>query len=161
MSVISLTRGQEAIVDEADFEWLSQWKWYAYLNTRTKVFYARRSLYPSKTLSMHRVILGAQPSQIVDHVNRNTLDNRRANLRFVTVSQSNQNTRLLSARNKSGFRGVSWNRAAKKWQATIQLNARSVRLGFFNSTKDAALIYDTAARELHGDFAQLNFPGNP
>jgi hypothetical protein len=159
MSVIRLTQGQVAIVDDADFEWLSKWKWYAYFNTRTKVFYARRSIYPSKTVSMHRVILGAQPGQIVDHVNRNTLDNRRANLRFVTVSQSNQNTRLLSARNKSGFRGVHWSSASKKWRASINLNDRSIHLGVFNSIKDAALAYNTAARELHRDFAQLNFPG--
>jgi AP2 domain/HNH endonuclease len=155
---INLTRGQVALVDEKDYEWLSSFKWYAWFSPRTKGFYARRSIYPSTGASMHRVILDANPGQIVDHINRNTLDNRRANLRFATISQSNQNTRVLTTRNKSGFRGVSLVRATKKWRVVISLNGRNIDLGRFACIKDAALAYDTAARKLYGDFAQLNFP---
>ena len=115
---------------------------------------------------MHRVILRAKPGQIVDHINRDTLDNRRANLRIVTASQNNWNQRLLPAHNTSGYRGVSQvichcvsrRYDEVKWQATINVKKRMIHLGYFASREAAAHAYDRAAKMYHEGFGMLNFP---
>src|SRR3990167_202325 len=89
---------------------------------------------------MHRLIMGAKKGQIVDHVNRNGLDNRRANLRFVTVAQN----RLNSAYQKCPTRGVY--PMGKKWQAAITVKRATRHLGTFTDHKDAARAYNEAAR---------------
>src|SRR5882762_1985840 len=78
--LIPLTQGQNAIVDAADFEWLSKWNWQAQWDEHTKGFYARRALYGGGAVIMHRLIYKS-PCKQVDHKNHNTLDNRKLNLR--------------------------------------------------------------------------------
>jgi len=161
MPLISLTQGQFAIVDAGDYEALSAFKWFAIFNPHTHSFYAKRSgphqSGKQKGIWMARVILGAKPGEIVDHVNRDTLDNRRANLRIVTARQNSWNRRLLTTRNKSGYRGVSWYSRHKKWVAQIRVNSRRIHLGYFISPESAAAAYDRVARELHEGFTPLNF----
>jgi len=161
--IIPLTQGQVTLVDASDYNWLNRWKWYAHYSPHGRTFYALRNI-PEKgkgkqrTLRMARAILGAKPSEIVDHVNHNTLDNRRANLRIVTASQNQQNQRLLSAHNTSGFRGVSWHQVTRKWGASIKINRKQMHLGLFTSPQEGAAAYDRAAREWHQGFTPLNFP---
>lgn len=110
-----------------------------------------------QTILMHRLITGAAPGQEVDHVNRDGLDNRRANLRVATRSQqiANQDIRLD---NTSGYRGVSWRRDSRRWQAQLTVNGKWRGLGCYDDPEDAARAYDAAAREHFGEFAVLNFP---
>jgi len=109
-------------------------------------------------LKMHRLVIGAEPGQIVDHINGDTLDNRRCNLRVVTYQQNAQNSRgVLPGRGTSDYKGVSWSKAAKKWTATIFYNRKQVYLGLFENEFDAALAYDAKAIELHGAYAKTNF----
>jgi hypothetical protein len=151
---IPLTQGFAALVDDEDYAWLSQWAWFY------DDGYAERTINHSKTLKekvrMHRLIAGATPAQLVDHRNRRGLDNRRSNLRVCT---SAQNARNVSKRAgvSSPFIGVSWVKRDQVWSATIRVGSNRF-LGYFDREEHAALAHDQAARELHGEFATLNFP---
>lgn len=158
---ITLTRGMVALVDDADFEGLSRYRWT--LSDREGGGYARRSGRSSEGESprgcvyMHRQIMGAKADQQIDHINHDTLDNRRSNLRFCTQSQNRANGRWRTA--KSGFRGVyPAGERSRKWGAKIKANKQVVRLGTFALAVDAARAFDRAARKYHGEFAILNFP---
>lgn len=111
-------------------------------------------------LSMHRLVVGAEPGQQVDHVNRDGLDNRRANLRLATNGQNRANSRSASA---SGYKGVyrvpnkGVYRTTDKWRAQIRAGGRIIHLGYFGDAETAARAYDAAAREYFGEFARGNF----
>lgn len=154
--LIPLTQGQNAIVDAADFEWLSQWNWCAMWNAGGKTFYARRKILgKNTTIAMHSVILECLSSEEVDHWNHNTLDNRRGNLRKCTSRQNKFNQRLKNT-NASGYKGVSWHKGDRRWRARIRIEGRAKFLGNFISPQDAARAYDEAAKKVQGEFAVLN-----
>lgn len=150
---IPLTRGRVALVDEGDFDALAAFTWQASHG------YAKRCMPGASKLGifMHRQIMGAEPGQIVDHASGDTLDNRRRNLRFATPSQSSANRRTRAG--VSGFRGVFYSAPVSQWAAKITVNYRQIHLGRFETPIEAARRYDEAAREHHGEFAVLNFPG--
>lgn len=147
-----------AIVDDEDYDWLSQWKWSAIWNGRN--WYAFRQPWEKsnrKNVYMHRVILGAPDGTDVDHIDTGeTLNNRRENLRLCTVSQNGMN-RPFPKNNASGYKGVYWNKKDRKWQADICVNQARHHLGQFVDIEDAARAYDEAARKYHGEFAWTNF----
>ena len=133
MKKIKLTKGKFALVDDKDFDWLNQWKWY--FNSG----YAVRGC-PERIL-MHRVILDTPEDMVSDHINRNKLDNRRSNLRNVTSSQNKVLIPMLST-NTSGYRGVHWAEKLKKWIARISVNNKSIYLGCFKKVEDAVKAYN-------------------
>jgi hypothetical protein len=103
----------------------------------------------------HRLIFlmhkGYLPKTI-DHINGDKLDNRIENLRAATVGQ-NQHNRKTNANNTSGYKGVSWNKALKKWTARITLERKIIHLGYFANVEEAAEVVRKAREELHGSFA--------
>jgi hypothetical protein len=152
---IPLTRGKFAIVDAADYEWLSQYKWLATGNEK-RGFYAARRVGQTMLL-MHRAIMQPPAGMVVDHLDGNGLDQRRANLRVCSQRQNSHNckpTRWTSSR----FKGVYFCKAMRKWVATIGYEGRSIHLGSFDDEAQAARAYDRKARALFGEFAYLNFP---
>lgn len=153
--LIPLTQGQNAIVDVADYESLSQWNWFAHREGRNKQsFYARRTVDSDTTIAMHRLIAGVKSGEETDHINGNTLDNRRRNLRRCTPVGNARNCRR-NCRSTTGYKGV---RILKgKWAATIRTGGQRVHLGTFSNKEDAAWAYDQAALRYHGEFAHLNF----
>jgi hypothetical protein len=159
---IPLTQGQFAIVDEDDFKTLAGYKWYAMKSGRS--FYAQRMKYSKKAktrqipVQMHREILNAPEGALVDHINHNGLDNRRANLRLATAEQNSWNRRKNPGNFTSKYKGVSWNKLARKWQARIAHKQKWIVIGFFDDEQSAAKAYDKKAAELFGEFACLNFP---
>jgi hypothetical protein len=153
MKEIPLTQGQVAIVDDGDFEWLSQWKWKAFTATAMKTAYAYRS--KKRVILMHRAIMGEPTGKVVDHINHDTLDNRRDNLRTCTWRESNFN-RLRQSNNRSGYIGVFWDKWHNRWKAMITVDGKQVRLGSFKDAVSAARARDAAIKRLHGDFAVLN-----
>jgi hypothetical protein len=106
---------------------------------------------------LHRVITNCPDSYDVDHINGNGLDNRKCNLRIATRSQNLANTGAHS-HNKSGYKGVSFDKSKGKWRAQITKEGRCRNLGRFSDPIEAAKRYDEAAKKLHGEFAYLNFP---
>lgn len=157
MVEIALNRGYVAIVDAADYEWLSQWKWSASQNEWG--CYAKRAEMVNgkmQTVSMHRLIMGVvdDGSHDVDHIDRNGLNNRRSNLRLATRSQNMANMGRPK-RNTSGFKGVGWHRERSKWQAYIRVHGKLIHLGRFAEKEQAAEAYAVAASKHFGEFARL------
>ena len=105
---------------------------------------------------MHRQIIAAPKEVIVDHININTLDNRKANLRFATYTQNNWNSRRGMNEGSSKYKGVVWNKQQNKWRVTIVNNKKSFHLGFFEDEKEAAKAFNEAALKYRGQFALLN-----
>ncbi len=107
---------------------------------------------------MHRIIVDAQPGELVDHINGDRLDNRRANLR-VCSNRENQRNRpkpKTTAKVASRFKGVSWDKCNRTWRAKIVVDGRQLHLGTFADETEAAAAYDQAARIHFGDFAWTN-----
>lgn len=163
MKKIPLSRGKVAIIDDGDFERVSQFKWTltCHKERNPPDYYARRGIWQPKTrksitVLMHRFILNAPPDKHVDHINGDGLDNRRSNLRLVTPAQNQQN--LRTRQSKTGFRGVQYDPRKRRHYARIKANNQKIWLGFFDSAEDAARAYDAAAIKHHGEFARVNFP---
>jgi len=156
--IIPLTRGKYAIVDEEDYERVMQHIWY--VSGRLENSYASTNI-NDKIISMHRFIMNVtDPKITVDHIFHNTLDNRKSQLRVCTQRQNTMNQRPQKGCS-SKYKGVSWWERDKKWKACIRVNEDSRKtqhLGYFTDEEEAARAYDTKARELHGEFAYLNFP---
>ena len=154
---VPLTRGKFALIDAEDADTVLAHKWHSEPGRRG-TWYAATQI-AGRYVSLHRLILGEPKGLQVDHRSRDGLDCRRANLRICTARQ-NQHNAVVSARNISGFKGVSFHKLRNKWQAKIRHNGCQCHLGYFSSPVDAALAYDEAARGSFKDFARLNFPGN-
>jgi hypothetical protein len=154
MKTITLSQGKVALVDDEDFDWLSKFRWYAKRpNSTSELFYAvahvpgTRRHFPK--VKMHKLLL--PDAKEVDHINGDSLDNQRHNLRAVTKSQNMMNMKRHRD-NVSGFKGVS--RHQKRWCARIH----NEFLGTFPSAIEAARAYDVEASARFGQFARLNFP---
>ena len=158
---ISLTQGQVALVDDFDFEFLNQWKWYAQKDQRT--FYARRwagcAGGKQIVVRMHNLILPSPVGFETDHRDRNGLNNQRHNLRSVRHVSNTVNQRIRRD-NKTGFKGVSFRKETGVFRAVISFERRSLSLGQSETAVGAAKLYDAAAKRLYGEFAYLNFPNS-
>jgi hypothetical protein len=136
---IQLTQGKVALVDDEDYDYLNQWKWYV-CNKRFK-FYAVRNITISNNkqtiISMHRVIMKPDKDMLIDHLDGNTFNNQKKNLRICTHSENMRNSKIPI-------------------NNTIRFNNKKNYLGSFNDPVDAARAYNAAALKYHGEFAHLN-----
>lgn len=171
MKEIKLTNGMAALVDDEDFEYINQFKWFAHKGGNT--FYADRHQWidgKDTTVKMHRVIIGLKPSDKlhVDHINHNGLDNRKENLRVCTFHNNIKNKQSVKG-STSKFKGVStetkkyfnktnqeWRMSSLKYKARICVDYKQIFLGSFSSEIDAAKAYNEAAEKYFGEFAYLN-----
>ncbi len=119
------------------------------------------------TESLHRFVMGCSvgDGKLVDHRNGDPLDNRKSNLRITDARGNSTNVTRSKLQKLGGYKGVSWNPRAKKWQASIcggEVKAngkrRQLYLGVFADPVAAAHAYDAAALKYFGEFASLNFP---
>ena len=157
---IYLGEGYWTILDEKDYYRLRKYKWI--VQGKDRKFYAMRAVKINereiKLISMHREILHAPEGMLVDHQNRNSLDNRQHNLRLATPSQNSYNRKKTSGTSSSKYRGVTFNKGRNRWYARIKVNGKTMWLGSFDNEEKAAKAYDEAAKKFYKDFAHLNLP---
>ena len=158
--LIRLAQPKYAIVDPADYKRLSKYEWYAEKGTRN--FYTvRRANDPKRSkfaaIYMHRELIKVADGLLIDHVNQNSMDNRRDNLRAATRAQNACNRRKLPNSFGSKYKGIY--RQKTRWVARIMSEGKRIYLGCFKDEINAAKAYDRAAIKYHGEFASLNFPG--
>lgn len=156
MKEIPLTKGHVALVDDADYEWLNQYNWHY---EPAGCGYAARRI-DNKIVLMHQFIMQAKLGQLVDHKNRNGLDNQRNNLRMATTAQNaaNRDKPRRIKPTTSQFKGVYLDSNTHRWIAKIRVNRQGIHIGSFADEVEAARAYDAAACKYHGTFARLNFP---
>lgn len=157
----SLQDGTQTQIDETDLALLEAHRWCAPKRPRFLQYVRRAVWLPGRqsctTILLHREILKAPTGLYVDHINGDTLDNRRANLRVATPKQSAANRRSQSG-SSSRYLGVTWHTGCSRWQAQIGGSGDTAYLGLFSDEAEAARTYDVAARKRYGEFARLNFP---
>lgn len=154
-----------AIVDDEDYDRLSQTNWQAFNNKRGRDWTARRVEWinrregQSRAIFMSREVMKAPKGLQVDHIHKDdgVIDNRKENLRLATNQQNCQNRRQR-VDSKRRFIGVMRPSRCLRWKATIEIRGKKVHLGLFEDEIDAACAYDAAARILYGEFAHTNFP---
>jgi hypothetical protein len=169
MIVLKLNHDKETLIDDTDAD-LSELTWTANKMAKNRGWYVVRGRsgqnirYPRMVL--HRIILARMlgrelsRNEFVDHVNQNTLDNRRENLRLADKAGNSRNRKKFAAygnrQTSSRFKGVTWNKVAKKWRAHIIVDREYHYLGPFPDELSAAHAYNEAAKKNFGEFACLN-----
>lgn len=159
---IVLSKGQVALVDATDYDWLMQWKWHVKENRTTGMFYAMRggaraNYKHGKDIWMHREILGLKDgdARIGDHREPMfTLDNRRQNLRIVDAQQSACNRRKNSL-NTSGLKGVHFEKSRNRWRADIRSCGVRTTIGRFLTAEEAYAAYCEASVKFHGEYGRV------
>lgn len=154
-------KGRFVIVDDDDYELIKNYTLSADKVGKDKVyvslFIENERGSRRKKVRLHVFLMNPPKGYHVDHINGDTFDNRRSNLRVCTNDQNARNQKPQKNRT-SKYKGVSWNKRVGKWEAYITYRYKKIRLGFFDSEEEAARAYDTAAHFYFGEFANYNFP---
>jgi hypothetical protein len=142
-------------IDDEDFDLINKMKW----NVRRQ--YDRQFYFTSNRIWLHRLIVNCPKDVVVDHINGDTLDNRKSNLRICTKLQNQYNQKKHKGKRHSRYKGVTFrkNLKSKPWEAFVYKDGKSKRLGYFATEKEAALAYNNAAKDAYGEFARLNEVG--
>ena len=163
MKEIMLSQDKVTIVDDEDYEYLSKQKWS--FHNGYAVGYDKEK---KKQIKIHRFIMEKQlqesiiPNARLDHIDGDKLNNQKYNLRIVTAQQNSMNSKM-QIDNKSGYKGIAIQThkckdgsLSKYWQAKIQYNGKTIRLGTYGTPEEAAKKYNEAAIKYFGEYAKLN-----
>jgi hypothetical protein len=143
----------ETLISTSDLEKVKEFPntWCVIWNAKTRSFYVTGNLPKTNgkrgTVRLHRYILDDPKGLVIDHINHDTLDNTRDNLRAVTNSENIQNRHGANRNNTSGVRGVSWHKQHKKWSAHYGLNGKLIHLGLFDDIKEAEKVVNEARKK--------------
>jgi len=157
MKKVKLTKGKCALVDDEDFEYLNQFKWH--VNKSGERYYAARTL---KKIKMHRIVMNTPIDMETDHINHNTLDNQKHNLRNVTKFENQRNRKCSNKNSTSKYLGVSLLKSFNGyktyfyWQSQIRISGINKHLGLFKSEENAAIAYNIFAEKYYGQYSNLN-----
>lgn len=146
---IELTQGHRALVDDADFDRLSQFSWHYDRG------YAARTIHGIGIEYMHRMVNRTLKGFETDHINRDKLDNRCENLRTCDTSQNHLNNPIRTD-NTSGHKGVVWHKRNQRWQAQLGIHGKYKYLGQYEQLEDAVKAYAQAAKRYYGEFANVS-----
>ena len=159
MKEIQLTGGHVALVDNGDYQYLSNFKWYAHISKRGHITARRnkpRKEGGSRVVLMHRQILGVTDRYVfVDHIDHDPLNNQRSNIRLCTVDQNAKNQKPNRSGKSSKYKGVH-QLLSGRWAAQIGVNGSKEYLGSHDTEELAGKAYDVAANKFHGEFALTN-----
>lgn len=150
IAFVQLTRGMEAVIDAEDIDIVNIRNW------RIENFnnmYAVAKI-DKKRVYMHRLILSAMSGFVVDHIDGDTLNNRRSNLRIASTTENARNCKV-QRNNTSGVKGVCWNKARGAWAARIKVSGKNIHLGYFSDLNDAAASYAKGSAMYHGEFGRV------
>lgn len=150
---IPLTKGMFSVVDYEDYVEFIKRNWTTKESGGKKFYAVFRN--GKDILKMHRLITNCPDGKMVDHINGDTLDNRRSNLR-VCSSHENQCNQKLNSRNASGYRGVFWDNGRGKWCAKINCKGKQITAGYFESKENAATAFNFLSAKYHGEFGTYN-----
>jgi hypothetical protein len=143
-----------ALVDDEDFEYLNQWRWFAFKGKQTHYVHRNSMSGPNKkTIPMHRVIMKTPDNLIVDHKDHDGLNNQKSNPRNCTKYENHQNRRPSG---RSKYLGVNYDRMGGI-RAQIRVNKKLIHIGTFKTEEEAARARDIYSKKYFGEFANLNF----
>lgn len=156
---VALNKELFTLIDDEDFDLVSKYTWHAKLSYGTGDYYANATVYTNgkpRKLIMHRLIMGLDfyDGKVVDHIDHDTLNNQKHNLRVCSYANNVRNMNLRKS-NSSGFKGVCKTKPSG-WKAYIRVNYKRINLGVFQSIIDAAKAYDAATLKYFGEFAATN-----
>jgi hypothetical protein len=148
-----------AMVDDDDYDRVIKMAWHSW-RCRNIWYAVSSNNRKRKFILMHRFILDATRGTEIDHIDRNGLNNQKSNLRYCSNSQNQQNKTGWA---KSGYKGVYPRdyKGSIRYRVLIQINKKTIHIGYFSTAEEAAKEYDKAALQYFGEFANLNFKNNP
>lgn len=156
VAYVPLTRGYVAVIDADDVHLVAGRNWAALVSKRRKAVYAARVITDGgkqTMILMHRLVSDAPDGMVVDHIDGDGLNNRRANIRHCTRSQNNMNVGLRSD-NAIRLKGVCLDKRVNRWKAEIRCDGKRKFLGYFETPDRAHAAYVAAAADVHGEFAR-------
>lgn len=150
--ITSKVRGINIVlVDDDDFDRCKQYAWYI-----NHLGYINHKSHTHGSIGIQRLIMNAPKGMVVDHIDGNPLNNQKSNLRICTQEQNTHNSKKPNT-NKSGFKGVYFDKVLGKYRALIRINKKQKHLGCFKKAEDAAKVYDQFATQTRGIYSRLNF----
>ncbi len=142
-----------ALIDDTDYTMVSRFKWWIEPHKQTSYAVAKKPN-GDGTLRMHRLIMSPCEDRLIDHRNRNGLDNRRENLRLCTYPENLRNS--PSRGGTSQYKGVSWHKQTGKWCVQLTINGKVRHMGLFIDETNAAIAYNEYAEQYYGEFEWRN-----
>jgi len=141
-------------------------KWFSFWSKTAKSYYAAACQYNGtdgkgrsingKTLYLHRCLMDAKKHEYVDHIDHDTLNNKRYNLRLASNSNNNKHRGKINTNNTSGYRNVCWVSSKEQWRVQLQINGKCVRFGDFDDVDEAGTLAEEMRKKYYKEYAGVS-----